>query len=142
ELALTGTTSPNDGHVRQDFPGGWSSDLLNKFTATGRNKLEQSIWTYITTLANFRKNSSALTTGKMMQYVPVDGVYVYFRYDNTQTIMVVMNTSKEEKNILPEKFAERTESFKEYRNILTGDKKPLGHFSLGSKQRVVLELLK
>ncbi|MDQ6904974.1 MAG: alpha-amylase family glycosyl hydrolase, partial [Bacteroidota bacterium] len=54
ELALTGTTSPNDGHVRQDFPGGWAQDSANKFTATGRNKLEQSIWNYIATLANFR----------------------------------------------------------------------------------------
>ncbi len=35
----------------------------------------------------------------MMQFVPEDGVYVYFRYDNNQTVMVVMNTAKDQKNI-------------------------------------------
>ena len=33
-----------------------------------------------------------------MQFVPQDGVYVYFRYDDKQTIMVVMNTAKENKD--------------------------------------------
>ena len=54
----------------------------------GRNAQEEGIWKYISTLANFRKSSSAVTTGKLMQYVPQDGVYVYFRYDDKQTIMV------------------------------------------------------
>ncbi|HMK04287.1 MAG TPA: alpha-amylase family glycosyl hydrolase, partial [Ferruginibacter sp.] len=29
ELATTGTTSPNDGYVRLDFPGGWPGDKIN-----------------------------------------------------------------------------------------------------------------
>ena len=32
EILMTGTTSPNDGYVRQDFPGGWAGDPSNKFT--------------------------------------------------------------------------------------------------------------
>ncbi len=55
ELGLTGFTSPNDGHVRQDFPGGWPSDSLNKFSIAGRNAQEEGIWRYIAKLANFRK---------------------------------------------------------------------------------------
>ncbi len=35
EIGVTGVTSPNDGHVRLDFPGGWPSDSLNKFLAAG-----------------------------------------------------------------------------------------------------------
>ncbi|MEO8860365.1 MAG: cyclomaltodextrinase C-terminal domain-containing protein, partial [Ginsengibacter sp.] len=142
ELALTGITSPNDGHVRQDFPGGWPSDSLNKFTAAGRNRLEESIWNYIAILANFRKSSSAITTGKMMQYVPVEGVYVYFRYDKEQTIMVVMNTSKEEKNIFPEKFPELTNGFSKMKNVITGATSNLKNFKIESKGSVILELKK
>ena len=32
-----------------------------------------------------------------MQYVPQDGLYVYFRYDANQTVMCVMNTADKEK---------------------------------------------
>ena len=35
EIGMTGTTSPNDGYVRQDFPGGWKEDKVNKFTSAG-----------------------------------------------------------------------------------------------------------
>jgi len=143
EIGLTGFTSPNDGHVRQDFPGGWASDLSNKFTANGRDERENGIWNYISILANFRKNSSALTTGKMMQYVPADdGVYVYFRYDDKQTIMVVMNTSNETKTISPLNYAERTKGFSQMKNIITGEVAQLSDFSLNSKASGVWELIK
>ena len=94
ELATTGTTRPSDGYVRLDFPGGWPGDKVNKFTGNGRSKKDEQIFHHIAVLANYRANSSALTTGKLMQYVPENGVYVYFRYDDKQTVMVVMNTSK------------------------------------------------
>ena len=142
ELGLTGFTSPNDGHVRQDFPGGWPSDSLNKFTAAGRNAKEDDLWNYIARLANFRKSSPALTDGKMMQYVPFDdGVYVYFRYSKTQTVMVVMNTAKEQKNISPSAFAERTKSFSKMKNIITGEISALKDFAVGAKASGVWELI-
>jgi glycosidase len=142
EIAMKGITSPNDGYVRRDFIGGWTSDSVNKFSITGRTQLEQTVWQYIATLANYRLSSSALTTGKMMQYVPEDGVYVYFRYDSKQTIMVVMNTAKEEKKVSISKYAERTNGFNSMLDIYTKDSKPLSDFSLGSYQAVIYELKK
>jgi glycosidase len=142
EIGLTGTTSPNDGYVRQDFPGGWPSDASNKFTNEGRTEKEREIWNYISGLANFRKTSSAITTGKMMQFVPENGVYVYFRYDTNQTIMVVMNTSKEKKTIFVKRFEERTKGFSKMKNIHTGEITALSDFSLDTKGSGVYELLK
>jgi glycosidase len=142
ELGLKGFATPNDGHVRQDFPGGWASDSHNKFSIAGRNAQEEGIWRYIAKLANFRKASSALTTGKMMQYVPEDGLYVYFRYDNTQTIMVVMNTAKDKKNISPKKYSERTNNFSKMKNIFTGEIADLNDFSVDAKGSDVYELIK
>ena len=143
EIGLTGFTSPNDGHVRQDFPGGWACRSSNKFTANGRDERENGIWNYISTLANFRKNSSALTTGKMMQYVPADdGVYVYFRYDDKQTIMIVMNTSNQTKTISPLNYSERTKGFSQMKNIITGEVTQLSDYSLNSKASAVWELIK
>ena len=142
ELATTGFTSPSDGYVRLDFPGGWEGDKENKFVSAGRTGKDAVIWNHVQALANFRKKSSALTTGKMMQFVPVDGVYVYFRYDAKQTIMVVMNTAKTEKNISFADYEERTKGFSSCNNIVTKEKMAMKDFKLKSYQTVVLELAK
>ena len=142
EIGLTGTTTPNDGYVRQDFPGGWPSDSINKFSIAGRTAREEGIWRYIAKLANFRRVSSALTLGKMMQYVPEEGVYVYFRYDNLQTVMVIMNTAKEQKNIVMSKYSERTNGFTKMKNIITGSVTDLRDISIEAKTSDVYELIK
>ncbi|HPH92713.1 MAG TPA: alpha-amylase family glycosyl hydrolase [Ferruginibacter sp.] len=142
EFATPGTTSPNDGYVRLDFPGGWAGDKVNKFEENGRTGKDKEIYEHVKALANFRKTSSALTTGKMMQFVPVDGVYVYFRYDGKQTVMVVMNTAKTEKTVSIKDYAERTDGFTIFTNVVTKEKGPFMDFSLGSYQTVVLELSK
>ena len=43
----------------------------------------------------------------MMQYIPEDGLYVYFRYDNNQTVMCVMNTDNKARSINLNKYTER-----------------------------------
>jgi glycosidase len=142
EIAVTGTTSPNDGYVRLDFPGGWKSDTQSKFAKEGRNAKENDVWSHIATLANYRKQSSAITTGKMMQFVPEDGVYIYFRYDDKQTVMVVMNTAKENKVIALKRFEERTKGFSKMKNIITGAVSDLNDFKLDSYRSSVFELIK
>jgi glycosidase len=123
EILMKGITDP-DGWVRLDFPGGWPGDKVNKFTAEGRTKEEQEVFSLIRTLANFRKQSSAIKTGKFMHYLPVDGLYVYFRYDENQTIMCVMNTSDKEKEIEFSRYSERTKGFSVAHDILSGNSIP------------------
>lgn len=119
EILLKGISNP-DGLVRGDFTGGWKGDSANKFTQQGRTKTEDSVFNWTKALANFRKSSSAIKTGKLMQFVPEDWVYTYFRYDEKQTVMVVMNTSNDEKTIRPERFTEITKGFTKARNVVTG----------------------
>ncbi len=142
EFATTGTTWPSDGYVRLDFPGGWEGDKMNKFDKSDRTAKDDSIYNHLRALANYRKTSSALAMGKMMQYVPVDGVYVYFRYDAKQTVMIAMNTAKTEKKIVVGDYAERTDGFSKFTNVVTKEKSELKDFTLGSYQTVVLELSK
>jgi glycosidase len=111
EVLMPGLTSPNDGHVRKDFPGGWPGDAKNAFTGQGLSPQEREFQEFTRQLALFRKNSSALKTGKMMQFVPENGVYVYFRYDDKETVMVVMNTNKEETTLNTARFRERTRGY-------------------------------
>ncbi|SKC61233.1 glycoside hydrolase family 13 protein [Ohtaekwangia koreensis] len=118
EVLMKGISNP-DGWVRLDFPGGWPGDKVNKFTKEGRTEKENEAFEWTKKLANFRKNSSAIKTGKMMQYVPEDGVYVYFRYDDNQTVMCVMNTQEKPMTIDTKRFAERIKDFKQGREVAT-----------------------
>ncbi len=140
ELATTGTTNPSDGYVRLDFPGGFPGDTINKFNISGRTVKDHEVWRHVFALANYRKNSSAITFGKLMQYLPEDGVYVYFRYDAKQTVMVVMNTSKTDKVISFANYAERTNGFTNATDVITKTKTALNDFTLGTYKAVVLEL--
>jgi neopullulanase len=142
ELATTGTTSPNDGYVRLDFPGGWATDTVNKFFAAGRNAKDREIYQYLSTLSNYRKTAEALTVGKMMQFIPEDGVYVYFRYTDKQTVMVIMNTAKQERKISFNKFSERTNGFTKYRDVVLQTEGSLNEVTLGAYNTLVLELVK
>jgi glycosidase len=119
EILMKGEANP-DGWVRLDFPGGWKGDKKNAFTGAGLTTEEKSMQEYVRTLANYRKQSSALKTGKLMQYLPIDGLYVYFRYDKDQTIMCIMNTSDKEQTIDFSKYSERTSGFTRGKDIISG----------------------
>src|SRR5205085_3825949 len=108
-----------------DFWGGWKEDKQNKFTQEGRNEKENEVFNWTKTIANFRKTSTAIKTGKLTQYVPQRGLYTYFRYDNNQTVMVVMNSNNDERTIDTKRFTERTNGFSKARNIVTSEQKDL-----------------
>ena len=142
EILMTGFTNP-DGNVRLDFKGGWSEDRENKFTREGRTQKEDNIFQYLKTFANFRKKSSAITTGKLMQYLPVNGVYVYFRYDSKQTIMCVMNTNEGPATIDLSRFKERMGGFTKAYDIATGVTFNLEpKLTLGGRYLLAMELSK
>ena len=128
--------------MRKDFPGGWSNDAVNKFKKEGRTTQEEEALIYISKLALFRKNSSALAKGKLMQYLPENGLYVYFRYDANQTIMVISYTGKDETAVKTERFEQRTKGFFKMRNVITRDMMELKKFTIKPGQSFVLELLK
>lgn len=97
----------NHGVIREDFPGGWESDSVNKFVAEGRTELENEAFDWIKLLLDYRSDSKALTEGKLTQFVPVDGVYVYFRSTEEDTVMVIVNTNqKDSKALKINRFAE------------------------------------
>jgi neopullulanase len=139
EIGMKNFANP-DGLVRLDFPGGWPGDPVNKFEASGRNDQENDIFNYTRSLAQFRKNSSALKTGKMMHYVPEDAVYVYFRYNSTQTVMCIMNTTDHEVQPDMNRFSERTKNFTRAKNVVDGNEINLNEVKVPAWTLLVLEL--
>ena len=119
EILMKGVANP-DGWVRLDFPGGWSGDRKNAFTGEGLSADEKNVQDLVRRLGNFRKGSSALRRGKLMQYLPKDGLYVYFRYDAQQTIMCVMNTGEAPASLDAGRYGERTTGFARAVDVVSG----------------------
>lgn len=142
EVLMKNKKINTDATVREDFPGGWKEDATNRFTAAGRNAKENEAFNYTSALARFRKNSSAITSGKTMQFIPKDGVYIYFRYDNKQTVMVIANTG--DKPVKPDwnYYTERTAGFKQIKDVVSGNSILLQDFAIKPKESFVFELMK
>ncbi len=98
---MTGVTSPHDGYVRCDFGSGWAGDSKQIHQGWQNRKRRTCIRKYIRTLANFRKRSSAIASGKLMQFLQVfvDGGVCTLLIDAKQTVMVIMNTTTAAKQV-------------------------------------------
>jgi len=109
---------PGSMPAQSDFPGGWKSDSKNKFLLTGRSKEEQIGYDYLTKLMKIRLANPILTNGKMMQYPVEKGIYVFFRYDEKNSIMVITNTEKENQSVTFSRFQERLGGYSTAVNLL------------------------
>ncbi len=119
EIMMKNFKNPSDAEVRMDFPGGWEGDAANKFVKSGRTDKENEAFTFVKLLADFRKNSSALTTGKFIQFTPFDdGIYAYFRVSDSQKVMVISNTSDQLKEVGTSRFEEIIGKTPTARNII------------------------
>lgn len=142
EILMKNFSSP-DGLVREDFKGGWPEDKVNKFSPAGRTAKENEAFSYVRTLANYRKNNLVLQTGHLMQYVPENGIYVYFRYNDDKTVMVVMNTADKNENVNTGRFSQRTDGFTKAVNVVTGESlSSIETIAAPAKTTLVLELKK
>lgn len=142
EVLLENSDKPGDhGLIRSDFPGGWSGDAVNGFTGTGLSADQQRMQRFLKKLLNWRKNKTVIHQGKMLHFVPEDGVYTYFRYDKSDTVMVVMNKGDKKKSIDVTRFKEILGNRNAAINVLTAEQlsfaKPL---SIDAKSALVLEV--
>lgn len=140
EILMKNFSNP-DGLVREDFPGGWPGDKVNKFIAEGRTAKENDAFNYVRTLANYRKNTTALQNGKLMQYIPEEGVYLYFRYDNLKTVLVVYNSRDKEEAINTARYSERINGALKARNVVTDETIEISKLTIPAKTTLVLELI-
>jgi len=118
EVLMKNFSNP-DGKVREDFPGGWAGDKVNYFKA--RPGQAGEAFDYVSKLATYRKAHPVLSSGKLMQFIPQDGVYTYFRYnDQGESVMVIANVGKEEKKVDGTRYAERTSGFSSGVEVVSG----------------------
>lgn len=142
EIIMEGDKNKGDGRLRDDFPGGWPGDAKNAFTGTGLTDPEKEALEYTRNILNWRKTKDVIHTGKLKHYIPADGVYVYFRYNREESVMVVLNNNqKESRTITGEKYSESLDGFTGGIDIISGRKiEDLGSFTITPKTAMIIEL--
>jgi len=142
EIVMDGDKSRGDGYLREDFPGGWPGDTKNAFTGSEMTEMEKDALDFTKKVLNWRKGKEVIHTGKLKHYIPNDGVYVYFRYNDSESVMVVINNNDtESKTVQKAKYAESLSGFTKGFDIITG--RPvddLASFEIGPKTAMIIEL--
>lgn len=142
EIMMTGNKSLGDGDLRKDFPGGWPTDTLNCFTSSGRTIKENEAFNFLQRLLNYRKENPVIHSGKMKHYIPENECYIYFRYNNKKTIMIILNNDESEsKQITTNRFSECIKDFKSGKDIITGEILiNLSRINIPPKSSMIIEL--
>ena len=142
EIGMLGDkNAKGDGDIRRDFPGGWQGDAINAFTAQGRTDSQNSYYNFTKKLFNWRKSKDVIHNGKTMQFVPQNNVYVYFRYNDSERVMVVLNNSTDAQSLELSRFAEMIKESKYGQEILSGKEiKFNGTLKVEAKSSMIIEL--
>lgn len=143
EILMTGLEHNGHGDIRKDFPGGWSNDVRNAFTAKGRTKLQNDAFGYLKTLMNWRKKKTVIHTGKLTHYIPQGGIYVYFRYNDTESVMVLLNNTEEDKTVDCSRFKENLSGYTKGRTVIKQQTiYNLNTITIPAKSPLIIELEK
>lgn len=142
EIVMDGDKSRGDGHLRQDFPGGWPGDKKNVFTGENLTDNEKEALEFTSHLLNWRKDKEVIHSGRLKHYIPEDGVYVCFRYNDNESVMVILNDNdRESKTIKKEKYIESMAGFSKGYEVITGTPvNDLSSFEIGPKSAMIIEL--
>jgi len=129
------------GNIRAEFPGGWNDHKTNAFTGEGLTSEQKEMQQYISIIQNWRKNKEVVHTGKLMHFTPEDGIYTYFRYDEDETVMVVLNKNQEEKSLSTERFSEIMGGYSSGKEIITSETiSDLSEIKIPAKAAMIIEL--
>jgi len=141
EVLMSNKGTEDHGIIRSDFPGGWPGDTKNAFTGQGLSDDERSMQEYTRKLLQWRRTAPAIRDGKLTHYVPTDGVYVYFRHDAAQNIMVIMNNGDDARTIDTKRFQESIGSAATGKDVLSGQSHELAKgVAVPARSATILEL--
>ncbi len=141
EIGMRGDKSLGDGDIRRDFPGGWKGDTQNAFTENGRTELQKQYFDFTKKLLNWRKTKTAVHNGKTTHYAPENNVYVYFRHNDSDSVMVIINNSDKDQQFPLERFRENLDGFTSGKDVISGKTFSLnGALSVPAKTSMILDL--
>ncbi len=141
EIRMKNPGTSEHGVIRSDFPGGWEGDKINAFTGEGLSEKQKATQEYFSTILNWRKDKPVIHTGKLKHYLPENGMYVYFRYNDNESVMVILNKNDERKELDTAHFAESLPGFTSGRDILSGNEiNDLSKIEVPGASAMIIEL--
>jgi glycosidase len=143
EIGMSGSKRVGDGDIRRDFPGGWSGDTNNAFTKAGRTAEQEKYFDLTSKLFNWRKTKSVIHHGKTTHFAPENNVYVYFRYTEQETVMIVINNNSSNQKINLARFNEKLQGYVSGTDVVSGKTIVLDQdLELDAKSALIFELKK
>ncbi len=144
EILMDGKEHEGHGFIRKDFPGGWQGDSTNAFLQEGRTKEQDDAYNYLSDLLNWRKGNQTIHTGKLLHFLPHNGIYVFFRYTDNNAVMIILNNNnKEDAELKTDRFTEIMKNYKSGKDIITNKElKNLSTITIPAKSAMIIELSK
>ncbi|MFV0187177.1 glycoside hydrolase family 13 protein [Empedobacter falsenii] len=145
EIGMRGDKSKGDADIRRDFPGGWKADQKNAFTNEGRTLEQKQFHDFTAKVFNWRKNKEVIHSGKTKHYMPQQNVYVYFRYNEKESVMVVLNANPEKQTFKLDRFTESLDGITSGKEIISDKIFPIKsseEISIDGKTAMIIELKK
>jgi glycosidase len=121
EILMHNRGSSDHGLIRSDFPGGWAGDAVDAFSGKGLGEQQLAAQTLTRRLLNWRQSQPVVHHGRLMQFAPFGEIYAYFRYDDSDAIMVIFNKGREAAAVDPARFVERLGAATTATDVLTGE---------------------
>ncbi len=141
EIMLPGNKSEGDASLRPDMPGGWLTDKSNVFNNQNLDQRQSDVLDYTRKILHLRKQHLALQSGKLLHYIPQDGVYVYFRFDAGERFMIIFNNNDQPKDIDITRFEEGLNGAKSIKSMEDNEfQSIMYHFMLPQKSAQIFQL--
>ena len=141
EIMMSGIKELGDGDIRKDFPGGWKEDERSCFVESGRTEKENEVFNFSKKLLNWRKQSPVIHNGNTKHFIPQDEVYTYFRYNDKNKVMVIINNNKNNVTLDCERFSEILPANAKGKNIINDEIITLEkNIELKPKSAMIIEL--
>ena len=125
EILMTNPNSDRHDEIRGEMPGGWPDATANVFMENGLTDKQLEAKHFLQKLLQWRKITPAVQTGELRHFAAREGLYVYFRYNDSQKIMVVMNKNKDAKTLDLAHYSELLKGATTAKNILTDEVREL-----------------
>jgi len=142
EVLMENNEAPGDhGIIRSEFPGGWPDHELNAFTGEGLNSDQKDAQQYIKKILNWRKDKEVIHNGELLHFAPDNGVYTYFRYNESEKVMVILNKNRASVQHDTGKYNEILEGIESGYEVISGETIDLNRIvTLEPSRAYILEL--
>ena len=144
EIGMQGDKNKGgDADIRRDFPGGWKEDSQSAFDPKTQTSEQIEFHDFTQKLLNWRKGKAVIHAGKTKHYMPKEKVYVYFRFNKKERVMVVINNNEKDQTLDLSRFAESIQGISKGKDVISGKEIPVSienKMTISGKSSLILEL--